>query len=144
MSHRDVYGIDWPAKSITFQPHQESFRAANAVSHRISQIADDIPGETLKEYIDRMECEILGTDEPSVHYIDKTLRPAQANALDTRKQPNKPLHGMKYANRFPQQDPHHEIVDLFPKQYPRLSYPEEDPNESQPAFVWQPNHMMWR
>lgn len=142
-SNRDAYSIDWPAKSIAFQTRQEAFPAANAVSHRISQIVDDIPGETLKEYIDRMEREILGTSEPSMDYIDKTPYLTEANVLNARKQSSRPTREIQYRHRVPQKNTH-EMVDIFPKQYPRLSDLEEGPNKSEPTFVWQPNHMMWR
>ncbi|UKZ63278.1 uncharacterized protein TrAtP1_004506 [Trichoderma atroviride] len=121
-----------------------SITAANALSQRISQIVDDIPGETLQAYIGRMEREILGADEPSARYIDKALLPAEANTLDTTVQPSKPLREIGYRVRSPQQDRPHDFVDRFPRHYSRLSYPEEDPNESESAFVWQPNYMMWR
>ncbi|KAM0512640.1 hypothetical protein ACHAPE_008665 [Trichoderma viride] len=144
MQHSDAYSIDWPAKPITFQPQQEAFQGANALSQRTSQIVDDIPGETLKEYIARMEREILGTDEPSARHIDKALLPAEADIFDTRIRPSKPLREIRYRDRSPQQDGPHDLVDRFPRRFSRLSYPEENPNEPEPAFVWPPNHMMWR
>lgn len=144
MQHRDAYSIDWPAKPVAFQPHQDVFQGANALSQRTSQIVDDIPGETLKEYIARMEREILGAEKPSARYIDKALLPAEADVLDNTIQPRKALREIGYRDRFLQRDQPHESVDLFSKHYPRLSYPDESPDESEPAFVWQPNHMMWR
>ncbi|PON27347.1 hypothetical protein TGAM01_v203728 [Trichoderma gamsii] len=144
MQHRDAYSIDWPANSTTLQPQQEAFLAANTVSQRISQIVDNIPGETLKEYIARMEREILGADEPSAGHNDKVLLPAEADIFDTRIRPSKPLREIGHHNRSPQQDGPHDSVDPFPRHYSRRPYPEENPNESEPAFVWQPNHMMWR
>lgn len=91
-----------------------------------------------------MEREILGADEPSARYIDKALLPAEANILDTRVQPSKPLREIGYRDRSPQQGRPHDFVNRLHKRNSRLSYPEEDPNESEPAFVWQPNYLMWR
>jgi hypothetical protein len=140
---RDAYSIGWPVEPITIPPHREAFQGANTHSQRTSQIVDDIPGKTLKEYIDRMEREILGA-EPSARFINKSSIPAEANMLDSRRQPSKPPREIGYRDRFLQRDQPHESVDAYPKRYPRLSYPEESLDESEPAFVWQPNHMMWR
>ncbi|KAK1250150.1 hypothetical protein MKX08_010153 [Trichoderma sp. CBMAI-0020] len=86
-----------------FQPHQEAFPAANALSQRISRIVDDIPGETFYEYIERIEREILGADEPSARYIDKALFPAEVDIFDTRE--------IGYRDRSCRQDWPHDFAD---------------------------------
>lgn len=107
-------------------------------------ITDDTPGETLKEYIARMEREILGADEPFARHNDKALLPAEADIFDTRVRPSKPLREIRYRDRSPQQDYPHKSVDLFPKHYPRLSHPEENPNESN-SITHQPSLCLaWR
>ncbi|PTB46597.1 uncharacterized protein TrAFT101_003952 [Trichoderma asperellum] len=144
---RDTYSIDWPAKPMVakqiYQPHQEAFQELNTISRKSSKIVDDIPGETLKEYIERMEREILGESELSAPCIDKALPLSEANIFDNGRRPMKCLRRIEYNDDLPRRDQSHEGAHPFSGSYPRSSYPEESPDESESTFFWRPNHMMW-
>ncbi|KAL9484844.1 hypothetical protein ACSS6W_003633 [Trichoderma asperelloides] len=145
------YSIDWPAKPTVakqiYQPHQEAFQELiqelNTVSRKSLEIVDDIPGETLKEYIERMEREILGQSELSAPCTDEAMPPSEANIFDNGRRPIKCLRRIEYNDDLPRRDQPHEAVHSFSRRYPRPYHAEESPAESESAFFWRPNHMMW-
>ncbi|KAK6452303.1 hypothetical protein FP744_10008554 [Trichoderma asperellum] len=145
------YSIDWPAKPMVakqiYQPHQEAFQELiqelNTVSRKSLEIVDDIPGETLKEYIERMEREILGQSELSAPCTDEAMPPSEANIFDNGRRPIKCLRKIEYNDDLPRRDQPHEAAHSFARRYPRPYHAEESPAESESAFFWRPNHMMW-
>ncbi|KAL7791012.1 hypothetical protein V8C37DRAFT_410605 [Trichoderma ceciliae] len=155
---RDVHDIDFPAQPTTAKQvnrlSQEAFQDSNVLSSNTSQAIDDIPGESLKEYIERMEREILGVDEPSMGRIDDSLLSAEAIRVEV---PRTYLFGdgrypddFQSKNRFPPRDllqrPITKDLGWPLRQYQRLPAPAESPDheiESELASFWRPNHMMW-
>ncbi|KAL6908713.1 hypothetical protein GGI43DRAFT_152809 [Trichoderma evansii] len=144
---RDTYSIDWLAKPVMpkqiYQSRQKAFQEINTLSQKTSRIVDDIPGETLKEYIERMEREILGESESSARCIEKALPPAETDIFYSERHSNKPLRRIEYHDPFPQRGQLQEAAHLFPRHIPMRSYSEENSDEAEPAFFWRPNHMMW-
>jgi hypothetical protein len=130
-------------------------------SQKTSQVIDDIhiPGESLKEYIERMEREILGDSGPSTRYPNEASPSTEAiyqsravekqlsKVFDDRRLPDEFTRGVESKDRLPRRDLAHKAVheDLgwHVRQRQRLSYPEESPDESEFTFFWRPNHMTW-
>ncbi|KAM0260299.1 hypothetical protein ACHAQJ_002864 [Trichoderma viride] len=161
---RVTYSVDWPAQSAVpeqtaYQPRQEAFQDLNIFSRKTSQVIDDIPGESLKEYIERMEREILVDSEPSARCMDEAL--LSTEAIYQSQAVEKPhtyvfgdgrhtdeFHrGIEFQDRLPRRDlthrPEQEDLGWPSRQDQWPSYPEESPDGSEIAFFWRPNHMMW-
>ncbi|KAL7819722.1 hypothetical protein V8C26DRAFT_26079 [Trichoderma gracile] len=137
-------------------PRQElDFLCTNAL-----QDDEDVPGETLAEYIERMEREILGPDETSSFGTDGGLLPTQpkghnqmpdvphtVNTQYTDNSPHRVEPGGLLTPKGSTQRPVREY-GWRPQQSQSLPIPEslDDLDHSigsELAFFWRPNHMMW-
>ncbi|KAK4060526.1 uncharacterized protein Triagg1_10703 [Trichoderma aggressivum f. europaeum] len=145
--------IDLPAQ-LTGSGHacqlsKETCQDTNTLCSDTLHVIDDIPGESLMEYIERKEREILSSDEPPTSYMENSLLSAE----DVCQSQNS---GVSYTDvlnetrrsspRKPVQQPiHQEHCSPF-HQYQRLPSLGEILNrqiESELTSFWQPNHMMW-
>lgn len=139
---------------IAQDPHGDfDFLCTNAL-----QDDEDMPGESLTEYIERMEREILGSDEtlsigtddgllsmqPTGHnQIPGALHPVGAQCPDgslRRLESEGPLTSRGSAQRPVREDLGWTSQSLpRPESFDGLN----DGKDTELAFFWRPNHMMW-
>ncbi|KAL7950602.1 hypothetical protein V8C42DRAFT_307004 [Trichoderma barbatum] len=162
---KDLLNIDIPAQLANSDPsyqlsrevHQDSGVLESNALHTI----DDIPGESLREYIERMEREILGPDKPITPFIDDDFHSAQdmcksqipgmshADAFNNTRYSDHHLHRAESKDHISSRDavrPIREELCLPPPHHQRLPYPGESLSreiESELASFWRPNRMMW-
>lgn len=149
----DACNVDLPAQltssDYACQLSRETCQDANTLYSDTLHVIDDIPGESLMEYIERKEREILSPDEPHTSYVENSLLSAQ----DVCQGQNSGVSHTDVFNearcsspRIPVQQPIREERDSAFHQYERLPSPREILNrdiESELTSFWQPNHMMW-
>ncbi|KAL7959994.1 hypothetical protein V8C34DRAFT_277982 [Trichoderma compactum] len=127
----------------------ETCQDANTLCSDTLHVIDDIPGESLMEYIERKEREILSPDEPHTSYVENSLLSAQ----DVCQSQNSGVSHTDVFNEarcssptLPVQQPIREERYSAFRQYERLPSPRDILNrevESELTSFWQPNHMMW-
>ncbi|RFU74569.1 hypothetical protein TARUN_7674 [Trichoderma arundinaceum] len=162
---RDAYSVNWPVQPATpdqvYRLSQEAFQDTNVLSSNTIQV-DDIPGESLKDYIERMELEILGTGEPSSHVIDdvllsveeiyqsNTVEAPRTHFCDDERYPDDTSRSIQsrglISTRSLMQRPIRQELGWTSQGYLRREAPAEDPDhevEPELASFWRPNHMMW-
>lgn len=149
---RDACNIDLPARPTSSdyacQLSKEACQDANTPYTATLHVIDDIPGESLMEYIERKEREILSPNELPT-YVDNSLLSAQ----DACHSPTSRISHTDVFNearcssprKVVQQPIHEEGYSPF-HQYQRLPSPGEILDreiESELTSFWQPNHMNW-
>ncbi|KAL7936057.1 hypothetical protein V8C35DRAFT_248342 [Trichoderma chlorosporum] len=163
---KDACNIDMPAQLAnsdqSFQSSRKPRPDSNALYSSVLHTIDDAPHESLREYIDRMEREIFGSDDPSMPWTDDTLlsardicqtqipRVPQADiSIETSRPNNHPL-GIELKQhlspRNPIQHPIREDLYRPSRQYQQLPYLGQSLNdeiESELASFWLPNQMLW-
>ncbi|KAL6868678.1 hypothetical protein J3F83DRAFT_710138 [Trichoderma novae-zelandiae] len=150
------------ACNLGIPPQPASYRHAFPISQETHDNLDlfcadalqddgDVPGESLTDYIERMEREILGPDEISSSCIDDALLPAQPlpiHGVDVRYRED-PLRRTEskqsLSPKLLAQGPVREELSWPSQQYQSLSRPEslDYGTGSELASFWRPNHMMW-
>ncbi|PTB59374.1 hypothetical protein M431DRAFT_478451 [Trichoderma harzianum CBS 226.95] len=150
---RDACNIDPPARltssDYACQLSKEVCQDANTLCSDTLHVIDDIPGESLLEYIERKERELLGTDELPTSYVDNSLLSAQdaCHSQTSRVSHTDVINEARCSSprKVVQQPVHEEGYSPF-HQYQRLPSPGEVLNreiESELTSFWQPNHMIW-
>ncbi|TFB05676.1 hypothetical protein CCMA1212_001922 [Trichoderma ghanense] len=144
-----------------FQIFQEANQDLDFFCTNALQDDEDVPGESLTEYIERMEHEILGPDETSSLGTDDGLLPPQPICHD--RVPDVPhivdaqytdgsLHRMASDGLLPPRglarQPVREELGWPSQQYQSLPRPEnleglDHSIRSEMASFWRPNYMMW-
>ncbi|KAL7909462.1 hypothetical protein GGI35DRAFT_383055 [Trichoderma velutinum] len=162
----DACNIGLPAQLTSsnrvFQLSRQTHQDANTLCSDALHVIDDIPGESLMEFIERKEHEILRPDEPPISYVDNSLPSAQdacqsqilgvphTNVFIEARCSNDRLCGIESMahlspRKLVRQPVHEERYSPF-HQYQRLPSPGEILNreiESELASFWQSNQMMW-
>ncbi|KAL6791982.1 hypothetical protein J3E68DRAFT_438325 [Trichoderma sp. SZMC 28012] len=150
---RDACNIDPPARltssDYACQLSKEVCQDANTLCSDTLRVIDDIPGESLLEYIERKERELLGADELPTPYVDNSLLSAQdaCHSQTSRVSHTDVFNDARCSSprKAVQQPIHEEGYSPF-QQYQRLPSPGEILDreiESELTSFWQPNHMMW-
>lgn len=148
----DACNIDLPARPTSSdyacQLSKEACQDANTPYSATLHVIDDIPGESLLEYIERKEREILSPNEVPT-YVDNSLLSAHdaCHSQTSRVSHTDVFNEARCSSpRKAVQQPIHEEGSSPFHQYQRLPSPGEILNreiESELTSFWQPNHMIW-
>lgn len=156
---RNLSNIDLPAPPTA---SRRIFQDSNIVSSNPVSAIDDIPDESLIDFIQRMEREILGVGDSSTPCVDDTSLPPRATLQSQHmKAPCvDPFYDERCPTDFPRwapcrydpppdgltRRPIHQDSGWPSRPFSQLPRPTEILGveaESASTFVWQPHHKMW-